>query len=51
MSYKYIPHTQSDIDEMLKAIGATTVDDLYSDIPESMLFKGDYNLPESMSET
>ena len=41
MSYKYIPHTQSDIDEMLKAIGATTVDDLYSDIPESMLFKGD----------
>ncbi|MGN0231030.1 MAG: aminomethyl-transferring glycine dehydrogenase subunit GcvPA [Muribaculaceae bacterium] len=51
MSYKYIPHTQSDIDEMLKDIGATTVDDLYSDIPESMLFKGDYDLPESMSET
>ena len=35
---------------MLKRIGVATVDDLYADIPEEVVFKGEYDLPEGMSE-
>ena len=35
---------------MLKRIGVATVDDLYADIPEEEVFKGEYALPEGMSE-
>lgn len=35
---------------MLKRIGVATVDDLYADIPEEVVFKGEYALPEGMSE-
>ncbi len=48
--YKYFPHTEEEIAEMLRKIGVKSLDDLYADIPESMRFKGDYELPDSMSE-
>ena len=35
---------------MLKKIGVGSMDDLYSDVPEEFLFKGEYDLPEAMSE-
>ncbi len=35
---------------MLKRIGVATVDVLYADIPEEVVFKGEYALPEGMSE-
>ena len=35
---------------MLERIGVATVDDLYADIPEEVVFKGEYALPEGMSE-
>ena len=35
---------------MLKRIGVATVADLYADIPEEVVFKGEYALPEGMSE-
>ncbi len=35
---------------MLKRIRVATVDDLYADIPEEVVFKGEYALPEGMSE-
>ena len=50
MSNRFIPHTDSDIAAMLKRIGVATVDDLYADIPEEVVFKGEYALPEGMSE-
>lgn len=47
---KYIPHTEEDIALMLEKIGVKSVDDLYSDIPEEVIFKGEYDLPAAMSE-
>lgn len=49
-TYKYFPHTEDDIKAMLAKTGAGTLDDLYADVPESIRFRGEYNLPESMSE-
>ena len=50
MNYKYFPHTEEDIKQMLSASGMTTLDDLYADIPEAIRFRKEYNLPEALSE-
>ena len=50
MSYKYFPHTEADIREMLGKIGVERLDDLYAEVPESIRFQGDYQLPSAMSE-
>lgn len=51
MSNKYIPHTEADIRKMLDRIGVESVDDLYGEIPEEVIFKADYAVPSAMSET
>lgn len=51
MAFKYFPHTPEDIAGMLKTIGINSIDQLYSDVPECIHFKNDYNLPEAKSET
>lgn len=48
--YKYFPHTEADIEQMLKRISVNSVDDLFAEIPDSVVFKKEYNLPVSMSE-
>lgn len=48
--YKYFPHTQADIDTMLRKVGIESLDDLYAEVPEEVRFKGDYDLPEAKSE-
>ncbi len=50
MSYKYFPHTADDLSAMLKTCGLSSLDELYSDIPENLVFKREYNLPGQMSE-
>ena len=50
MSYKYFPHTDSDVSQMLAAAGAKSLDELYCDVPEQLRFRGDYALPSTMSE-
>ena len=50
MSYKYFPHTEADIREMLGKIGVERLDDLYAEVPASLRFQGDYQLPSAMSE-
>lgn len=50
MTYKYFPHTEEDVKAMLERIGVDSLDDLYADIPDSIRFKGDYDLPSAMSE-
>lgn len=50
MPNRYIPHTEEDIRLMLGKIGVESIDDLYSDIPENVIFKGEYDIPEAMSE-
>lgn len=51
MIHHYFPHTEHDIKVMLERCGLKSVDELYSDVPDSLLLGRDYNLPESMSET
>lgn len=50
MAYKYFPHTEADIQEMLAKVGVQSLDDLYAEVPESIRFRGDYDLPEAKSE-
>lgn len=50
MSFKFFPHTAEDIRLMLERAGIKSLDDLYSDVPEQIRFRGEYELPEAMSE-
>lgn len=50
MSFAYFPHTDSDIQEMLQRIGVNSLDDLYADVPENVVYKDEYDLPDAMSE-
>ena len=47
---KYFPHTKEDIDSMLQVAGLKSMDDLFGEIPEQLLFKREFALPEAMSE-
>ena len=49
-TFSYFPHTEDDIKEMLQRIGVSSLDDLYADIPAEFIFKGQYDLPDAMSE-
>ena len=51
MQYKYFPHTEEDIRQMLDKIGVQSLDDLYEDVPEDIKLKGGYVLPSAYSET
>ena len=50
MDYKYFPHTSNDLAAMLEKVGVKDLDGLYDQIPESIRFKGDYELPRAASE-
>ncbi len=50
MSFAYFPHTDNDIQEMLQRIGVNSLDDLYADVPENVVYKDEYDLPDAMSE-
>ncbi len=50
MGFAYFPHTADDIGEMLGRIGVKSLDDLYADVPDSVIFNGDYDLPDAMTE-
>lgn len=45
-----MPHTESDIREMLQTIGVEKIDDLFGDVPQEVIFKEEYNIPSAMSE-
>ncbi len=46
----YVPHTPEDIQAMLKVIGANSVDDLFSDLPENVRLKEKLDLPDGLCE-
>jgi len=48
--FSYFPHTEGDIAAMLERIGVKSLDELYSDVPSDFLYKGEYDLPDAMSE-
>ena len=47
---RYLPHTSENVDSMLKVVGADTLDDLFSVIPEDCRRAGNLKLPEPLSE-
>jgi glycine dehydrogenase subunit 1 len=51
MKHRYLPMTEEDKKAMLETIGVNSVDELFSDIPEKVRFKGEYNIKAAKSET
>jgi len=49
-SMDYTPHTSDDVREMLQIIGAGSLDDLFSDIPEAFRLNRFLRLPAALSE-
>ncbi len=50
MNFRYLPMTESDKNEMLKAIGIQSAEELFSDIPQSIRLNRTLNLKEPTSE-
>ena len=46
----YIPHTQSDVESMLKTIGVESIEDLFDEIPPELRVKSLDQIPEAVGE-
>lgn len=46
----FIPHTQADIETMLRKIGANSLEDLFSEIPKDLLAKSLDQVPQGVPE-
>lgn len=51
MKHRYLPMTEEDKKAMLETIGVNSIDELFSDIPEQVRYKGEYNIKAAKSET
>ncbi len=51
VNHRYLPMTEQDKKEMLATIGVESISELFSDIPESVRFKGLYNIKAAKSES
>lgn len=38
---RYIPHTEQDIQQMLEAIGVSSIRELFQDIPDDLYIQGE----------
>ena len=47
---RYLPHTREDIESMLEVSGHSSLDDLFTSIPDDLKTKQDINIPEALSE-
>ncbi|MFK5883081.1 MAG: aminomethyl-transferring glycine dehydrogenase subunit GcvPA [Candidatus Izemoplasma sp.] len=47
--FKYLPHTESEIKEMLEVIGIDNIDELFNEVPQELLGH-DFDIPNSKSE-
>lgn len=50
MTFRYLPMTDQDRQEMLEAIGVKTTDELFAEIPENVRFQGRLAIPEALPE-
>ena len=48
---RYLPHTAVDVRQMLETIGVSSIEDLFSGIPENCRKKSPLNLPPAISES
>ena len=46
----YIPHTEDDVASMLETIGASSIDELFDEIPRELLIKDLDGVPDALSE-
>ena len=46
----FLPHTESDVQAMLKAIGANSIDDLFDEIPANLIIQSLAKVPETANE-
>ena len=46
----FLPHTESDVAAMLKAIGANSIDDLFDEIPSELIIQSLAKVPETANE-
>jgi len=46
----FIPHTDNDVEDMLRVIGADSIEDLFTEIPAELRAEGLEAIPEGMSE-
>ncbi len=47
---RYIGNTNEDREQMLKAVGLSSINSLFDAVPESVLLKDDLNIPKAQSE-
>jgi len=47
---RYLPHTEEEIGEMLRAVGAASLEDLFAQIPEECCCRLRLDLPEPLTE-
>jgi glycine dehydrogenase subunit 1 len=47
---RFAPHTDDDVARMLEAIGLSSVDQLFEQIPEAVRLQGELDMPEGVSE-
>ena len=50
MAFAYFPHTEDDVRQMLDRIGVGSLEELYSDVPQDVIYRDEYDLPDAMSE-
>ncbi len=50
MAHQYLSLTDADRDGMLEAIGVSSVEDLFRDVPEALRFQGELDLEPALSE-
>ena len=50
MAFSYFPHTEDDIRQMLDRIGVGSLEELYSDVPQDVIYREEYDLPDALSE-
>lgn len=50
MKHRYLPVTEQDQAEMLAAVGAETIEDLFKDIPSSIRYEGDLPMSKRLGE-
>ncbi|NLO84484.1 MAG: aminomethyl-transferring glycine dehydrogenase subunit GcvPA [Clostridiales bacterium] len=46
----YLPHTQGEQEQMLSALGMSSMDELFSQVPSSVMLKEPVNIPHGMSQ-
>ena len=47
----FVPHSETDRREMLRAVGVESVEELYRDVPDSLKITGELDLPPALSES